>query len=92
MAALARPPRPRPANSLAPYFTQVGVILTHGASGDLRSGNLPAFAASLAGTGVPCVRFTFKTVNLAARAAAYKVRERTRAPCTCCGGPGGTDP
>ncbi|KAG7673255.1 hypothetical protein Ndes2526B_g03316 [Nannochloris sp. 'desiccata'] len=35
-----------------------GVLLTHGAGGDLSSGNLPNYARSFAEAGFPCLRFT----------------------------------
>lgn len=36
----------------------VGVLLTHGAGGDLSSGNLPFYAKIFADAGFPCCRFT----------------------------------
>lgn len=34
------------------------ILLTHGAGGDLSSGNLPTYAESFANAGFPCLRFT----------------------------------
>ena len=37
---------------------KIGVLLTHGAGGDLSSGNLPFYAKIFAEVGFPCCRFT----------------------------------
>ncbi|KAJ2958782.1 hypothetical protein NQZ79_g5691 [Umbelopsis isabellina] len=43
------------------------IVLTHGASGDYSSGNLPLLAESLAGHGYAIIRCSLTTVNLAIR-------------------------
>jgi predicted alpha/beta-hydrolase family hydrolase len=50
-----------------------GVLLTHGAGGDLNSGVLPQVAAALAAAGVPVLRFTCKPVHLQTRCTAMRV-------------------
>lgn len=42
----------------------VGIILAHGAGGDMHSGNLAHYAAAFAGAGFPCLRFTCKPTRL----------------------------
>ncbi len=41
----------------SPSSSQTGILLAHGAGGDMSSGTLPAFAAALSAVG-PCLRFT----------------------------------
>ncbi|KAG2456302.1 NEPRO protein, partial [Polypterus senegalus] len=50
----------------------VGVVLTHGAGGDLHFRHLVSMATSLASNGVLCVRFTCKGLNLSYRTKAYR--------------------
>uniref|UniRef100_A0A8C4V8F1 KANL3/Tex30 alpha/beta hydrolase-like domain-containing protein n=1 Tax=Falco tinnunculus TaxID=100819 RepID=A0A8C4V8F1_FALTI len=49
-----------------------GVILTHGAGGDMNFPHLVTLAACLASHGVLCLRFTCKGLNIAYRAKAFK--------------------
>lgn len=49
-----------------------GVILTHGASGDMNFSHLISLANFLAADGFLCLRFTCKNPNLVYRAKAYK--------------------
>lgn len=49
-----------------------GVILTHGAGGDMNFPHLVSLAAYLASHGVLCLRFTCKGLNIAYRAKAFK--------------------
>ncbi|KFQ31362.1 Testis-expressed sequence 30 protein, partial [Merops nubicus] len=49
-----------------------GVILTHGAGGDMNFPHLVSLAAYLAAHGVLCLRFTCKGLNIAHRAKAFK--------------------
>ncbi|NXI56426.1 TEX30 protein, partial [Chloroceryle aenea] len=49
-----------------------GVILTHGAGGDMNFPQLVSLAACLASHGVLCLRFTCKGLNIAYRAKAFK--------------------
>ncbi|NXR02423.1 TEX30 protein, partial [Sagittarius serpentarius] len=49
-----------------------GVILTHGAGGDMNFPHLVSLAAYLASRGVLCLRFTCKGLNVAYRAKAFK--------------------
>uniref|UniRef100_A0A8B9GI55 TEX30 protein n=1 Tax=Amazona collaria TaxID=241587 RepID=A0A8B9GI55_9PSIT len=49
-----------------------GVILTHGAGGDMNFPHLVSLAACLASHGVLCLRFTCKGLNIAYRAKAFK--------------------
>ena len=51
----------------------IGIILAHGAGGDMDSGNLPQFAEAFAGAGFPCLRFTCKPTQLAYRVRACQV-------------------
>ncbi|XP_057256323.1 testis-expressed protein 30 [Pezoporus wallicus] len=48
-----------------------GVILTHGAGGDMNFPHLVSLAACLASRGVLCLRFTCKGLNIAYRAKAF---------------------
>ncbi|XP_028657066.1 testis-expressed protein 30 [Erpetoichthys calabaricus] len=50
----------------------VGVVVTHGAGGDLHFRHLVSMATSLASNGVLCVRFTCKGLNLSYRTKAYR--------------------
>ena len=56
----------------------VGVVLAHGAGGDLTSGNLPKIAETLAQNGYCCIRFTCKPVRLPYRVKACQVLLPTR--------------
>ncbi|XP_029892475.1 testis-expressed protein 30 isoform X1 [Aquila chrysaetos chrysaetos] len=49
-----------------------GVILTHGAGGDMNFPHLVSLAAYLASHGVLCLRFTCKGLNIAYRTKAFK--------------------
>ncbi|NWX15674.1 TEX30 protein, partial [Aegotheles bennettii] len=49
-----------------------GVILTHGAGGDMNFPQLVSLAAYLASHGVLCLRFTCKGLNIAYRTKAFK--------------------
>ncbi|KAM9565418.1 testis-expressed protein 30 [Guaruba guarouba] len=49
-----------------------GMILTHGAGGDMNFPHLVSLAACLASHGVLCLRFTCKGLNIAYRAKAFK--------------------
>ncbi|XP_005510038.3 testis-expressed protein 30 isoform X1 [Columba livia] len=49
-----------------------GVILTHGAGGDMNFPHLVSLAAYLASRGVLCLRFTCKGLNIAYRTKAFK--------------------
>ncbi|NXP55038.1 TEX30 protein, partial [Heliornis fulica] len=49
-----------------------GVILTHGAGGDMNFPHLVSLASYLASRGVLCLRFTCKGLNVAYRAKAFK--------------------
>ncbi|XP_014799701.1 PREDICTED: testis-expressed sequence 30 protein isoform X2 [Calidris pugnax] len=49
-----------------------GVILTHGAGGDMNFPHLVSLAAHLASHGVLCLRFTCKGLNIAYRTKAFK--------------------
>ncbi|NXO00759.1 TEX30 protein, partial [Rhinopomastus cyanomelas] len=49
-----------------------GVVLTHGAGGDMNFPHLVSLAACLASRGVLCLRFTCKGLNIAYRAKAFK--------------------
>ncbi|NXV82549.1 TEX30 protein, partial [Atlantisia rogersi] len=49
-----------------------GVILTHGAGGDMNFPHLVSLASYLASHGVLCLRFTCKGLNIAYRAKAFK--------------------
>uniref|UniRef100_A0A8D0L452 Testis expressed 30 n=1 Tax=Sphenodon punctatus TaxID=8508 RepID=A0A8D0L452_SPHPU len=49
-----------------------GVILTHGAGGDMNFPHLVSLAACLASHGILCLRYTCKGLNLAYRTNAYK--------------------
>lgn len=49
-----------------------GVILTHGAGGDMNFPPLVSLAAYLASHGVLCLRFTCKGLNVAYRTKAFK--------------------
>ncbi|NWW52164.1 TEX30 protein, partial [Pedionomus torquatus] len=49
-----------------------GVILTHGAGGDMHFPHLVSLAAYLASHGVLCLRFTCKGLNITYRAKAFK--------------------
>ncbi|NXU18629.1 TEX30 protein, partial [Pardalotus punctatus] len=49
-----------------------GVILTHGAGGDMNFPHLVSLAAYLASRGVLCLRFTCKCLNVAYRTKAFK--------------------
>ena len=51
----------------------VGVVLAHGAGGDLTSGNLPRIAQRLASAGYFCIRFTCKPTRLPYRVKACQV-------------------
>ncbi|DBA84008.1 TPA: hypothetical protein ACH3X1_006495 [Trebouxia sp. C0004] len=42
----------------------VGIIVAHGAGGDMHSGNLAHYAATFADAGFPCLRFTCKPTRL----------------------------
>lgn len=50
----------------------LGVLLGHGATGDLSSANLPLYAAALARAGVPCLRFTCSGTSVPRRVAVAK--------------------
>lgn len=60
-------------NSPAGKDSAIGIILAHGAGGDMHSGNLPQFAEAFAGAGFVCVRFTCKPTQLAYRIRACQV-------------------
>lgn len=49
-----------------------GVILTHGAGGDMNFPHLVSLATYLASYGILCLRFTCKGLNIAYRTKAYK--------------------
>ncbi|KAM6093634.1 testis-expressed protein 30 isoform 3-T3 [Chlamydotis macqueenii] len=49
-----------------------GVILTHGAGGDMNFPQLVSLAACLASCGILCLRFTCKGLNIAYRTKAFK--------------------
>ena len=51
----------------------VGIILAHGAGGDMHSGNLPQFAEAFADAGFVCLRFTCTPTRLAYRVRACQV-------------------
>lgn len=51
----------------------IGIILAHGAGGDMHSGNLQQLAETFAGAGFPCLRFTCKPTQLAYRVRACQV-------------------
>ncbi|XP_069061295.1 testis-expressed protein 30 isoform X4 [Pleurodeles waltl] len=59
-----------PVKQQAPLY---GVILTHGAGGDMNSKQLGSLASYLAAHGILCLRFTCKGPNLVYRTKAYKV-------------------
>jgi hypothetical protein len=53
----------------------LGLVLTHGAGGDLGTGLLPRYAQAAASlAGIPVARFTCKPVHLATRVTAMKVQ------------------
>ncbi len=54
--------------------TPVGIILAHGAGGDMHSGNLAHYAATFADAGFPCLRFTCKPTRLPYRVKACQVK------------------
>ncbi|KAG2451733.1 hypothetical protein HYH02_003513 [Chlamydomonas schloesseri] len=56
-----------------------GVVLAHGAGGDMDSGHLPQLAAQLAAAGVAVVRFTCKPPHLPTRVAAFEAVLRAAA-------------
>ncbi|XP_054643367.1 testis-expressed protein 30 isoform X2 [Dunckerocampus dactyliophorus] len=60
-----------PASSWEHQVT-TGVILTHGAGGDMNSRHLISLAHALASHGFLCLRFTCKGLNLAHRVKAYR--------------------
>lgn len=49
-----------------------GIILTHGASGDMNLPHLMSLASHLASHGFFCLRFTCKGLNIVHRIKAYK--------------------
>ncbi|NXY89404.1 TEX30 protein, partial [Alcedo cyanopectus] len=49
-----------------------GVVVTHGAGGDMNFPHLVSLAASLASHGILCLRFTCKGLNVAYRAKAFR--------------------
>lgn len=51
----------------------IGIVLAHGAGGDMHSGNMSQFAEAFAGAGYVCIRFTSKPTNLAYRVRACQV-------------------
>uniref|UniRef100_A0A8C6V3S7 Testis expressed 30 n=1 Tax=Neogobius melanostomus TaxID=47308 RepID=A0A8C6V3S7_9GOBI len=53
------------------HGAHTGVILTHGAGGDMNFRQLVALAHALAASGFLCLRFTCKGLNLAYRVKAY---------------------
>ncbi|XP_007424126.1 testis-expressed protein 30 isoform X1 [Python bivittatus] len=55
-------------SKILPY----GVIITHGASGDMNFFHLVSLANYLASNGFLCLRFTCKSLNIIHRAKAYK--------------------
>eukprot|EP00877_Chromochloris_zofingiensis_P014393 jgi/Chrzof1/9207/Cz03g39250.t1 len=59
-------------NASGAATASLGVILTHGASGDLDSGYLPEYAQGIARAGYPCLRFTCKPIQLPTRVAVMK--------------------
>ncbi|XP_054245788.1 testis-expressed protein 30 [Indicator indicator] len=58
--------------SLPEKKSTYGVILTHGAGGDMNFPHLVSLAAYLASHGVLCLRFTCKGLNIAYRTKAFK--------------------
>ena len=60
-------------NSPAGSKSEIGIILAHGAGGDMHSGNLPQFAEAFADAGFACLRFTCKPTQLAYRVRACQV-------------------
>ncbi|XP_063999863.1 testis-expressed protein 30 isoform X2 [Pogoniulus pusillus] len=58
--------------SLPEKKPKYGVILTHGAGGDMNFPHLVSLAACLASHGVLCLRFTCKGLNIAHRTKAFK--------------------
>ncbi|NXP79922.1 TEX30 protein, partial [Ramphastos sulfuratus] len=58
--------------SLPEEKSTYGVILTHGAGGDMNFPHLVSLAAYLASHGVLCLRFTCKGLNIAYRTKAFK--------------------
>ena len=55
-------------------YSSVGIILAHGAGGDMHSGHLAHYAATFADAGFPCLRFTCKPVRLPYRVKACQVQ------------------
>lgn len=51
-----------------------GIILSHGAGGDSRSGHLPQIAQAFSEAGFWCLRFDYKPPNLKNRVGRCKVR------------------
>ena len=58
----------------------VGIVLAHGAGGDLHSGNLARFAESFAGAGFLCLRFTCKPTQLPYRVKACQAGAKEISP------------
>ncbi|NXL60239.1 TEX30 protein, partial [Chordeiles acutipennis] len=58
--------------SVPEKMSAYGVILTHGAGGDMNFPHLVSLAAYLASHGVLCLRFTCKGLNIAYRTKAFK--------------------
>lgn len=50
---------------------RTGLVLTHGAGGDMNFRHLVSLAQAVAASGHLCVRFTCKGLNLAYRVRAY---------------------
>jgi predicted alpha/beta-hydrolase family hydrolase len=63
-----------PPSTVPDSSTRAALVFTHGASGDLSTGQLPAYAAAAAAVGFPCVRMTCKSSSVATRARAIQVR------------------
>lgn len=53
----------------------LALVLTHGTKGDLKSGQLPLYARTAAAASVPCLRVTYRPLNVTSRARIMQVRE-----------------
>lgn len=56
----------------SPDRVDTAVILTHGAGGDMNFRHLVSLAHSLVSSGIICLRFTCKGLNLGYRVKAYR--------------------
>ncbi len=54
--------------------SRFGIIISHGAGGDSRSGHLPQITEAFRGAGFWCMRFDYKPPNLKNRVARFEVK------------------